>query len=114
MKPTEVHIKQITPVLVSEKEAKFECATLGSRPRAVLYWVFDGKRLNSPLSGDHQTSTTITIKVKQIHNGLSLFCYAENPKIGELRLTVFIFSIHPYCESLLRFSLLTDLSLSNL
>lgn len=83
MKPTEVHIKQITPVLVSEREAKFECTTLGSRPRAVLYWVFDGKRLNSPLSGDHQTSTTITIKVKQIHNGLSLFCFAENPKIGK-------------------------------
>lgn len=83
VKPTEVHIKQITPVLVSEKEGKFECSSLGSRPRANLYWVFDGKRLNSPLNGDHQTSTTITLKMKQIHNGVSLYCYAENPKIGK-------------------------------
>ena len=79
-----MHIKQITPVLVSEKEAKFECTTLGSRPRAILYWLFDGKRLNTPLNGDHQTTTTIALKMKQIHNGVSLFCFAENPKIGKI------------------------------
>lgn len=44
--------------------------------------MFDGKRLHSPLNGDHQTTTTITLKMKQIHNGVSLFCYAENPKIA--------------------------------
>ncbi len=51
MKPTEVRITQLTPILVADREAIFECNTFGSRPKAVLYWIFDGTRHNTPLNG---------------------------------------------------------------
>ncbi|XP_015791631.1 hemicentin-2-like isoform X2 [Tetranychus urticae] len=81
MKPTEVHITQLTSVLVADREVSFECNTFGSRPKAILYWFFDGQRFSTPLNGDHQTSTTITLTLKQIHNNAILICTAENPKI---------------------------------
>ncbi|XP_053205304.1 uncharacterized protein LOC128389701 isoform X2 [Panonychus citri] len=81
MKPTEVHITQLTSVLVADHEASFECNTFGSRPKAILYWFFDGQRFNTLINGDHQTSTTITLTIKQIHNNAILICTAENPKI---------------------------------
>jgi hypothetical protein len=82
VKPTEVRIRQLSPVLVAGKEAKFECSTTGSRPRAIIYWLFDGKRHETALSGDHQTSAVITLSVKQMHNGATLTCVAENAKIA--------------------------------
>ncbi|RWS23969.1 protein turtle B-like protein [Leptotrombidium deliense] len=82
LKPTEVQITQLTPILVTDREATFECQSFGSRPKAILYWIFDGQRHNTPLNGsDHQTRTTITITPKQSHNGEPLTCVAENSKI---------------------------------
>lgn len=82
VKPTEVRIRQLSAVLVANKEAKFECSTSGSRPRAHLYWLFDGQRHETALSGEHQTSTVITLNLKQLHNGATLGCVAENLKIA--------------------------------
>ncbi|XP_074593430.1 uncharacterized protein LOC141849125 isoform X2 [Brevipalpus obovatus] len=82
LKPTEVHINQLTPVLAAEREATFECSTYGSRPKAILYWIFEGQRYNTPLSGDHQTSTSITLLLKKSHNNAMLTCNSENLKIA--------------------------------
>ncbi|XP_054169147.1 hemicentin-1-like [Oppia nitens] len=81
LKPTDVRISQLTPILVSDREATFECNTYGSRPKATLYWIFDGSRHNTPLNGEHQTSTTLTITLKHAHNDAILTCVAENSKI---------------------------------
>ncbi|CAG2105035.1 unnamed protein product, partial [Medioppia subpectinata] len=81
VKPTEVRITQLTPILVADREAIFECNTFGSRPKATLYWLFDGTRHNTPLNGELQTSTTLTINLKHAHNGVSLTCLAQNSKI---------------------------------
>ncbi|RWS13262.1 uncharacterized protein B4U79_07967 [Dinothrombium tinctorium] len=81
LKPTDVQITQLTPLLVADKEATFECQAFGSRPKAILYWLFDGQRHNTPLNGDHQTRTTITITPKRVHSGDHLTCIAENSKI---------------------------------
>lgn len=53
VKPTEVRVSQLTPVLVADKEAVLECSTFGSRPKAVIYWNFDGQRFNTPLNGKY-------------------------------------------------------------
>ena len=104
VKPTEVRISQLSQVLVADKEAVLECSTFGSRPKAVIYWNFDGQRFNTPLNGkreerersvrlntaittvgalgEHQTSTTITITPRQEHSGAEVTCVAENPKIA--------------------------------
>lgn len=51
VKPTEVKVSQLTQVLVADKEAVLECSTFGSRPKAIIYWNFDGQRFNTPLNG---------------------------------------------------------------
>lgn len=104
VKPQEVHISQMTPVLMAENEASFECITSGSRPKAIIFWIFNGQRYNTPLSGmllfllldcnlffvnllltlligDHPTSTSITLMLKKSHNNALLTCVAENLKI---------------------------------
>ncbi|CAG2160223.1 unnamed protein product [Oppiella nova] len=81
LKPTEVRITQLTPILVADREAIFECNTFGSRPKAILYWIFDGTRHNTPLNGELQTSTSLTVTLKHAHNGALLTCMAENSKI---------------------------------
>lgn len=85
MKPTDVKITQLSKVLVADTEAMLECTTFGSRPKALIYWSFDGQRMTTPLTagslGEHQTSTTITITPRQEHNGAEVTCTAENPKI---------------------------------
>lgn len=55
VKPTEVKVSQLTQVLVADKEAVLECSTFGSRPKAVIYWNFDGQRFNTPLNGTVST-----------------------------------------------------------
>ena len=82
LKPTEVRITQLTPILVADREAIFECNTFGSRPKASLFWLFDGSRHNTPLNGELQTSTTLSITLKHAHNGALLTCMAENAKIA--------------------------------
>lgn len=57
VKPTEVKVSQLTQVLVADKEAVLECSTFGSRPKAVIYWNFDGQRFNTPLNGTVSTHT---------------------------------------------------------
>jgi hypothetical protein len=60
VKPTEVRITQLTPILVADREAIFECNTFGSRPKAILYWLFDGTRHNTPLNGSrHKTKLSL-------------------------------------------------------
>ncbi|RWS17015.1 protein turtle B-like protein [Dinothrombium tinctorium] len=81
LKPQQVHITQLTPKIVADKAATFECKAFGSRPKAILYWLFAGEKHNTPLSGDHHTSTKITLTPQQTHNGQHLKCVAENSKI---------------------------------
>lgn len=51
MKPTEVRITQLTPVLVAGSDALFECNTYGSRPMPVIYWMFEGRRIDTRIQG---------------------------------------------------------------
>jgi len=44
VKPTEVRITQLTPILVANSDALFECNTFGSRPMPTLHWIFGGRR----------------------------------------------------------------------
>ena len=67
---------------MADREAIFECNTFGSRPKANLFWHFDGSRHNTPLNGELQTSTTLTLTLKYAHNGALLTCMAENSKIS--------------------------------
>lgn len=83
VKPQEVHITQLTANLAAEREATFECNTFGSRPRATLYWLFDGSRHNTPLSGEHHTTSTLTVKLKEAQNGMLVTCVAENSRIAK-------------------------------
>ena len=98
MKPTEVTVTQLSPSLIADRDAVLECTTFGSRPRAVIYWLFNNQKYSTPLSvgslGEHQTTTTITITPRQEHDSSEIMCVAENPKIssssvsGVLRLDV--------------------------
>ncbi|CAG2113293.1 unnamed protein product, partial [Medioppia subpectinata] len=80
-KPTEVRITQLTPILVAQQEALFECNSFGSRPMPTIHWFFDGKRHDTRSHGEQQTSTTLTIMVDREHKGSLLECVAQNPKI---------------------------------
>lgn len=51
LKPLEVKIKQLSPFLLAGGESKFECSTFGSKPKAKLYWMFDGKRIDTTFNG---------------------------------------------------------------
>lgn len=86
VKPTEVSITQLSPILVADRDGVLECTTFGSRPRAVIYWLFNGQKYSTPLTvgslGEHQTSTTITIAPREEHDGSEIMCVAENPKIA--------------------------------
>lgn len=82
LKPLEVKIKQLTPNLLAEHEAKFECSTFGSKPKAKLYWLFDGHRHDTTFQGDLQTISIVSLPVRRHHNGQILSCFAENPKIA--------------------------------
>ncbi|CAG2163527.1 unnamed protein product [Oppiella nova] len=81
LKPTEVRITQLTPILVAQQEALFECNSFGSRPMPTIHWFFDGKRHDTRSHGEQQTSTTLTITVDREHRGSILECVAQNPKI---------------------------------
>lgn len=85
VKPTEVKITQLTQTLVADRDAVLECTTYGSRPKAVIHWLFNGQKYSTPLTvgslGEHQTSTTITITPRQEHHGSEIMCVAENPRI---------------------------------
>uniref|UniRef100_T1JRN6 Ig-like domain-containing protein n=1 Tax=Tetranychus urticae TaxID=32264 RepID=T1JRN6_TETUR len=81
LKPTEVHITQLSPILVASKQVTFECKTIGSRPKPNVYWLFDGKTHSTGISGDQVVTSRITIQVNKSHNGAMLSCIAENPKI---------------------------------
>lgn len=87
MKPTEVKITQLTQTLVADRDAVLECTTYGSRPKAVIHWLFNGQKYSTPLTvgslGEHQTSTTITITPRQEHHGSEIMCVAENPRIPQ-------------------------------
>ncbi|KAH9404633.1 hypothetical protein TYRP_000459, partial [Tyrophagus putrescentiae] len=82
LKPLEVKIKQLSPFLLAGGESKFECSTFGSKPKAKLYWMFDGKRIDTTFNGDMQTISIISLPLKRQQNNHILSCYAENPKIG--------------------------------
>lgn len=91
-------ITQLTPSLVADRDAVLECTTFGSRPKAVMHWLFNGQKYSTPLTvgslGEHQTSTTITITPRQEHHGSEIMCVADNPRIpsssvsGVMRLDV--------------------------
>ena len=51
VKPTEVHINQLSPNLVADQEAIFECIAIGSRPKPIIYWLFNGKRHDTTVIG---------------------------------------------------------------
>lgn len=54
VKPQEISLRRINadqgPLIVGQS-ATFECLTHGSRPKANVYWLFDGKRLDPPMNG---------------------------------------------------------------
>ncbi|XP_075678112.1 uncharacterized protein LOC113797669 isoform X2 [Dermatophagoides pteronyssinus] len=81
LKPLEVKIHQISASLLANNDAKFECKTYGSKPKARLYWMFNDVRYDTTLQGDMQTISIISLPLKREHNGHILSCYAENPKI---------------------------------
>lgn len=47
VKPTDIKITQLTPILVAGSDVLFECNTYGSKPMPVVYWVFDGQRYDT-------------------------------------------------------------------
>ncbi|KAI2801357.1 hypothetical protein BLOT_010907, partial [Blomia tropicalis] len=81
VKPTEVRITQLTPILVAGIDALFECNTYGSRPMPTIYWLFDGKRWDTRIHGEQQTTSTITIRLERRHRGMTIECVVENIRI---------------------------------
>lgn len=77
--------------LVAERESVLACSAFGSRPKAIISWTFDGQRFATPLStgslGEHQTSSTLTIRPKREHDGAEVTCTAHNPKIPDSSIT---------------------------
>ena len=102
LKPTEVRVALLGPELVAEREAVLECSAFGSRPRPLLSWTFDGQRFATPLStgslGEHQTSTTLTIRPRREHHGAEVTCVAENPKIPDSAIA-HVLRLDVQCES---------------
>ncbi|XP_075590919.1 uncharacterized protein LOC124491075 [Dermatophagoides farinae] len=81
LKPLEIKIHQISSSLLANNDAKFECKSFGSKPKARLYWMFDNVRYDTTLQGDMQTISIISLPLKRENNGHILSCHAENPKI---------------------------------
>ena len=52
VKPTDVRITQVTPILVAGSDALFECNSYGSRPMPTIYWLFDGQRFDTRIHGE--------------------------------------------------------------
>ncbi|KAF7495666.1 Nephrin [Sarcoptes scabiei] len=82
LKPIEVKIKQMTTPLLANSEAKFECSSFGSKPKARVYWIFNDVRYDTELQGDMQTLSILNLQLKREHNGQTLSCFAENSKIS--------------------------------
>nr|XP_046909544.1 uncharacterized protein LOC124491000 isoform X2 [Dermatophagoides farinae] len=81
LKPSEVRITQLTPILVAGADALFECNTFGSRPMPIIYWLFDGNRYDTRIHGEQQTGSTITLRLERHHRGMIVECITENLRI---------------------------------
>ncbi|XP_074603639.1 uncharacterized protein LOC141857110 [Brevipalpus obovatus] len=87
LKPTEIHINQLSPILVANKEATFECKTIGSRPKPNIFWTFGGKKHNLPITGDQVVISRFTVLLRKEYNRKKLICTSENPEIANSAIT---------------------------
>lgn len=103
MKPSEVRITQLSPTLVVNREARFQCSTIGARPQARVYFLFNGLRKDVKLNckPDSQCLAVLTMMITKEMNGASLRCVAENPRILKSEITDNI-KLDVQCESIRR------------
>lgn len=89
VKPSEVRLTQLSPTLVVGREARFQCSTIGARPQARVYFLFNGLRKDVKLNckPDSQCLAVLSLQITKEMNGASLRCIAENPRILKSEIT---------------------------
>lgn len=89
MKPSEVRLSQLSSSLSAGREARFQCSTVGARPEARLYFLFNGIRRQSALvcKPDTQCVSIFSVQLTRQMNGALLHCVADSPRIPNSAIT---------------------------
>ncbi|KAG8182360.1 hypothetical protein JTE90_010125 [Oedothorax gibbosus] len=88
LRPLEVKIEPLRYPLNAGGRKQIVCETTGSRPRAILSWWLDGKKIGAGTSdtvsdGGNLTVSTLHLVPTPDDNGKILSCRAENPALPQ-------------------------------
>uniref|UniRef100_A0A6P6YES9 Synaptogenesis protein syg-2-like n=1 Tax=Dermatophagoides pteronyssinus TaxID=6956 RepID=A0A6P6YES9_DERPT len=83
LKPIEIRITQLTPILVAGNDALFECNTFGSRPMPIIYWLFDGNRYDTRIHDPPQMELKLgapSLSLDSIQEGIDIYfdCHIDS------------------------------------